>query len=161
MKQTLEYAQSGGRQRPISDVRLGVPFWTLHGWHRRSHTRFQSIGSDATGLKLQYTRIYTGPCSVQIEGAACWAKIAAETHLPPAPAPDCAAGYLRAKQELATARCETAHHKNAACIKQEIDRMQADDASPSVIGYDVDALIQPPQKSIQPVAGPIACWPAD
>jgi hypothetical protein len=127
----------------------------------RDRDRFQSIAGDTPGLRLRYTRVYTGPCSVQTEGAACWARIAAETHLPPATPPDCAAGYLRAKQELATARCEIAHRKDDACIRREIDGMKADDASPSVIGYDVDVLIQPPQTSIQPAGGPVACWPAD
>jgi hypothetical protein len=123
--------------------------------------RFESIASDASGLRLRYTRVYTGPCSVQTEGVACWARIADATHLPAAPPPDCAAGYLQAKQELATARCEIAHHKNAACVKQEIDGMQADDASPSVIGYAADVLIGPSQTSIRPAGGPVACWPAD
>ena len=127
----------------------------------RDHLRFQSIAGDAAGLRLRYTRVYTGPCSVQSEGAACWARIAAETHLLPAPAPDCAAGYLRAKQDLATERCKIEHPKDAGCVKQEMQRMQADDASPSVIGYDVDALIQPTQKSIQPSGGAVTCWPAD
>ena len=123
--------------------------------------RLQSIAGDAAGLRLCYTRVYTGPCSVQTEGVACWARIAAATHLPPETPPDCAAGYLRAKQELASARCETAHHKTAACIRHEIDGMKADDASPSVIGYDVDVTIQPPRTSLQPAGGPVACWPAD
>jgi hypothetical protein len=125
------------------------------------HVRFQSIAGEAGGLRLRYTRAYTGPCSVQTEGAACWARIADATHLPSTPSPDCAAGYLRAKQELAAGRCEIAHQKNAACIKQEIDHMQADDASPSVIGYDADVLIQPARTSIQPAGGSVACWPAD
>jgi hypothetical protein len=123
--------------------------------------RFQSIAGDAAGLRLRYTRVYTAPCSVQTEGAACWTRIVAATHLPPAAPPDCAAGYLRAKQELASARCEIAHRKTAACIKQEIDGMKADDASPSVIGYDADVTVQPPQTSIQPAGGPVICWPAD
>ena len=46
-------------------------------------------------------------------------------------------------------------------IQREIDGMKADDASPSVIGYDVEVLIQPPQTSIRPAGGPVACWPAD
>jgi hypothetical protein len=123
--------------------------------------RFQSIAGDAAGLRLRYTRVYTAPCSAQTEGAACWARIAAATHLAPETPPDCAAGYQRAKQELASARCEIAHHKTAACIKQEIDGMTADDATPSVIGYDADVEIRPPQTSIQPAGGPVACWPAD
>lgn len=125
------------------------------------HVRFQSIAGEAGGLRLRYTRVYTAPCSVQTGGAACWARIADATHLPSTPSPDCAAGYLRAKQELAAARCEIAHRKTAACIKQEIDGMQADGASPSVIGYDADVLIRPAQTSIQPAGGPVACWPAD
>jgi hypothetical protein len=39
--------------------------------------------------------------------------------------------------------------------------MKADDASPSVIGYNADVQVQPPQTSIQPSGGPVACWPAD
>ena len=46
----------------------------------RDHILFQSIAGDAAGVRLRYTRVYTAPCSVQAEGAACWARIAAETH---------------------------------------------------------------------------------
>ncbi len=127
----------------------------------RDHVRFLSVAVDATGVRLRYTRVYTAPCSVPTEGAACWARIAAATHLPTTPPPDCAAGYLRAKQQLAKARCEIDHRSNAACIRQEIDRMKADDASPSVIGYDADVQVQPSQTSIQPAGGPVVCWPAD
>jgi hypothetical protein len=152
-------------------VNGGLGFAVLHGADVTSlfqdsvkfehdQLRFQSIAEDANGLKLHYTRVYTGPCSVQTEGA-CWTRIATATHLPAAQPPDCAAGYLRAKQDLAAARCEIAHHKNAVCIRQEMDRMQSDDASPSVIGYDVDVTIAPPQTSIQPANGPLVCWPAD
>jgi hypothetical protein len=112
-------------------------------------------------VRLRYTRVYTAPCSVPTEGAACWARIAAATHLPTTPPPDCAAGYLRAKQQLAKARCEIDHRSNAACISHEIDGMKADDASPSVIGYNADVQVQPPQTSIQPSGGTVACWPAD
>jgi hypothetical protein len=123
--------------------------------------QFQSIAGDAAGIRLHYTRVYTAPCSVQTEGAACWARIAAATDLPAGAPPDCAAGYLRAKRELASARCQIAHRQTAACIKQEIDGMKADDASPSVIGYNADATIQPLRTSIQPASGPVLCWPAD
>jgi hypothetical protein len=98
---------------------------------------------------------------VQTDGATCWTKIAASTQLPPVPAPDCTAGYLLAKQELAAARCEIAHQKRAPCIRQEIDGMRSDDASPSVIGYEVEVAVQPPRKTVQPAGGPVSCWPAD
>lgn len=123
--------------------------------------RFRSIVVDGTGLRLRYARVYSGHCSVQTEGAACWARIAAEAHLPASPAPDCAAGYLRAKQELAAARCEIAHRKDAACVKEEMQGMQADGASPSVIGYDVEVVLQPPRQAIGPAGGAVSCWPAD
>jgi hypothetical protein len=130
---------------------------------RFEHDRmlFQSIAGDAAGVRLRYTRVYTAPCSVQTEGTACWERIAAETRLPRTPPPDCAAGYLRSKQELAEARCEINHRGNAACIRQEIDRMTTDDASPSVIGYDAEVQIRPPRTSIEPAGGAVSCWPAD
>ncbi len=125
------------------------------------HVRFQSISADGAGLRMLYTRVYAAPCSVLTEGNACWLRIAEETHLAPGSPPDCAAGYLRAKQELATARCEIAHRSNPACVKREMEGMKSDDASPSVIGYDVNVTITPPQASIQPAGGPVSCWPAD
>lgn len=123
--------------------------------------RWQSIAADGDGLRLRYTRVYTAACSVPTDGTACWERIAADTHVPPAPSADCAAGYRQAKQELATARCDIAHRKNAACIRQEMGRMQADDASPSVLGYDVEVLLRPGQTTMRPAGGSLACWPAD
>jgi hypothetical protein len=127
----------------------------------QGRVHFQSIESDASGLRLRYTRVYTGACSVQTDGTSCWTRIVNQVHLPAATPPDCAAGYLKAKQELAKARCEAAHRNNAACIEQEVDGMKSDDSSPSVIGYDADVTVLPPQTSIQPASGPVACWPAD
>jgi hypothetical protein len=99
---------------------------------------------------------------MQTDGAACWPQIAAASHVPPTPAPDCSAGYLRAKQEMAAARCEVQKRKNnSACLKAEMDRQAADDASPSVIDYVVDVSLQPPNQTIAPVGGVLACRPAD
>jgi hypothetical protein len=125
-------------------------------------TLFQSVAVDGTGLRMRYTRVFSGKCSVQTEGAACWARIAAAAHLPEAPAPDCAAGYLRSKQEMAAARCEIQPPKNhAACLKAEMDRQTADDASPSVIDHVVDVSLRPPNQTIAPVGGALSCRPAD
>jgi hypothetical protein len=126
----------------------------------RNH--FQSVTVDGGGLRLRYTRVYSAKCSVQIDGTACWTQIAAATHLPAAPAPDCAAGYLHAKQAMAAARCEIQSRKsNAACLKTEMDRQAADDASPSVIDYVVDVSLQPLAQTVTPVGNAISCRPAD
>jgi hypothetical protein len=128
----------------------------------RDRTLFQSVAIDGTGLRMRYTRVFSGKCSVQTEGAACWARIAAAAHLPEAPAPDCAAGYLRSKQEMAAARCEAlSRKKNPACLKAEMERQAGDEASPSVIDHLVDVSLRPPNQTIAPVGGALSCRPAD
>jgi hypothetical protein len=123
---------------------------------------FDSVGIDGSGLKLRYTRVYSGKCSVQTDGAACWTQVATAAEIPVTPAPDCAAGYLRSKQVMAAARCEIQSRKtNAACLKAEMERQAADDAAPSVIDYIVDVSLQPPGQSITPVGGALLCRPAD
>jgi hypothetical protein len=120
------------------------------------------VSVEGERLHLRYTRLYAAPCSVPADGATCWARIVAETHVPPAPAPDCASGYLRAKQELAAGRCEAQSHKgDAACMREEMEGMADWDASPSVIGYGVDVVVGPggPQVAATGAAG--SCWPAD
>jgi hypothetical protein len=125
-------------------------------------TQFQSVAVDGAGLKLRYTRVFSSKCSVQTDGAPCWPQIAAAAHVSPTPVPDCAAGYLRSKQEMAAARCEAQKRKNnPACLKAEMERQAADDASPSVIDYVVDVSLQPPNQTISPVGGILSCRPAD
>jgi hypothetical protein len=128
--------------------------------HDRVGLRAISVEGDR--LRLRYTRLFAAPCSVQADGATCWARIVAETHVPPLPAPDCAAGYLRARRELAAGRCEAQSHQgDAACLSEELAGMADWDASPSVIGYDVDVVVGPggPQRVAMGAAG--SCWPAD
>jgi hypothetical protein len=57
--------------------------------HDRVGLRAVSVEGDR--LRLRYTRLFAAPCSVQADGATCWARIVAETHVPASPAPDCAA----------------------------------------------------------------------
>jgi len=128
--------------------------------HDRVGLRAISVEGDR--LRLRYTRLHAAPCSVQTGGATCWARIVAETHVPSSPAPDCAAGYLRAKRELAAGRCEAQSHRgDAACLSKELQGMADWDASPSIIGYDVDVVVGPggPQMTATGAAG--SCWPAD
>jgi hypothetical protein len=128
------------------------------------HDRIQlrSISDDGAHLQLHYTRLYVAPCSVQTDGASCWTRIVADTHLPATPLPDCAAGYLRARQELAAGRCEAQSHPgDATCLAHEMQLLADDDKTPSVIGYDVNVVLQPsgPQMTTTNAAG--SCWPAD
>lgn len=127
----------------------------------RDGTRFQAIAAEGASLRLRYSRTYTGACSVPTDGDACWHRLAAETHLPPSPAPDCAAGYQAVKQDLAVARCEIAQRKDAACVTDEMAHMTDWDESPSVIGYDVEVVLNGTQKAMTPVGGPVTCRPAD
>lgn len=128
------------------------------------HDRIQlrAISVEGDRLHLRYARLYAAPCSVQTGGASCWARIVADSHVPPTPAPDCAAGYLRAKRELAAGRCEAQSHRgDAACISKELQGMADWDSAPSVIGYDVDVVVQSsgPQMTATGAAG--SCWPSD
>jgi hypothetical protein len=128
--------------------------------HDRVGLRAVSVEGDR--LRLRYTRLFAAPCSVQTDRATCWARIVTETHVPPAPVPDCAAGYLRAKRELAAGRCEAqSHGGDAACLSEELAGMADWDTSPSVIGYDVEVVVGPggPQRTAMGAAG--SCWPAD
>jgi hypothetical protein len=124
--------------------------------------RLRAISTAAADLHLSYTRLYAAPCSVPTDGAACWIRIVAATHVPATPALDCAAGYLRAKRELAAGRCEAQSHQgDAACLHKEMQLLADWDTAPSVVGYDVDVVLQPsgPQVTATSAAG--SCWPAD
>lgn len=124
--------------------------------------QFQAASVDAGRLRLRYTRLFAAPCSVPTDGAACWARIVAATHVPATPAPDCAAGYLRTKRDLAAGRCEAQSHPgDAACLRREMQLLADWDTSPSVVGYDVDVVLQPTGTQITAAGAAKSCWPAD
>jgi len=124
--------------------------------------RLRAISADAAGLHLSYTRLYAAPCSVPADGAGCWARIVADTHVPATPAPDCAAGYLRAKQALAAGRCEAQSHQgDAACLRKEMQLLADWDTSPSIVGYDVDVVLQPSGAQMTAASAAHSCWPSD
>ena len=128
--------------------------------HGRIQLRAVSIEGDR--LRLHYTRLYGAPCSVQTGGATCWARIVADIHVPPTPAPDCAAGYLRAKRELAAGRCEAQSRRgDAACLRNEMQGVADWDTAPSVIGYAVDVVLQPSGPQVTATGAASSCWPAD
>jgi hypothetical protein len=124
--------------------------------------QFRAVSVESDGLHLRYTRLYAAQCSVQTDGTACWARIVAATHVPATPAPDCAAGYLHAKRELAAGRCEAQSRRgDAACLSKEMQGVADWDASPSVIGYGVDVVVGSAGPQVTATGAADSCWPAD
>jgi opacity protein-like surface antigen len=123
----------------------------------------QSVALDGAALTLRYKRSFSADCSAPHDGAACWSKIAAATGLEAASPPDCAAGYLKAKNELAKGRCEAQGKADAACLPAAIKEIEAQrwDEAPSVVVYDAQAVLQSGQSTIKPLGGERACHPSD
>jgi hypothetical protein len=116
------------------------------------------------GIKLRYKRAFSGTCSIPAAGVGCWAEILQKMPgVKAEPIPDCAAGYLKAKSEMARGRCEAQNEKGETCLQKEMKLLdeQKWDTSPSVIGYDVEARIKASQPSVTATGGELSCWPAD
>jgi hypothetical protein len=123
----------------------------------------QSAVADGTTLTLRYKRSFAGDCSVPHDGAACWTKIAGALGLPADAPPDCASGYLKAKNELAKGRCEAQSKCDAGCLAgalKEIDAQHWDQA-PSVLVYDAETIVRAGQATTTPLGGERACHPSD
>ena len=115
------------------------------------------------GIRLRYRRALLGPCSIVSGGAACWPQFVQTAAVPAEPMPDCAAGYLKAKTEMARGRCEAQNDKTPGCFESqmaELDRQRWDEA-PSVLAYDVEAEIGHSRQNLTPVGGERSCWPSD
>lgn len=116
------------------------------------------------GIKLGYKRAFSGGCSIPAAGTSCWSEIVQQMPgVKPEPVPDCAAGYLKAKSEMARGRCEAQQDKGETCFGKEMKLLdeQQWDKSPSVIGYDVEAQIKGSQNSVAAIGDQLSCWPAD
>jgi len=123
----------------------------------------KSIALEGKLLTLRYARSYSGDCSVPHDGAGCWSKIAVATGVRAAPQPDCAAGYLKAKNEMAKGRCAAEKKSGPACLAsaiKELDRQRWNEA-PSVVVYDAETVLRPDGASTKPVAPVRACHPSD
>src|SRR5437764_4626435 len=123
----------------------------------------KSVVLGGTALTLRYARSYSGECSVPHDGAACWSKIAAATGETGAKQPDCAAGYLKAKNDLAKGRCEADRKSGPGCMAaalKQIERQRWDEA-PTVIVYDAETVLRPEGASTRPLGAPLACHPSD
>jgi hypothetical protein len=124
---------------------------------------FESLTLAGSTMTMRYKRSVEGSCSVPHDGASCWSKIAAATGLPESKAPDCAAGYLKAKTEMAKGHCEAAKKSDKACIAAALKELDAQrwDEAPTVVVYAAETSIGPDAPSIKPVGPALACQPSD
>jgi hypothetical protein len=123
----------------------------------------KSVTLDGRVLALRYARSYSSECSVPRDGAGCWSKIAVATGQTAAKQPDCAAGYLKAKNEMAKGRCEAEKKTSTACLAaalKELDRQRWNEA-PSVVVYDAEMVLRPDGASTKPLAPVRTCHPSD
>ena len=123
----------------------------------------KSVTVSGNGLTIRYARSYSGECSVPHDGASCWTKIAAATGETGAKQPDCAAGYLKAKNEMAKGRCEADRKPGPACMAaalKELDRQRWNEA-PTVIVYDAETSLTSGGATTRPLSAPSACHPSD
>ena len=123
----------------------------------------KSVTLSGDTLTIRYARSFSGECSIPHEGASCWSKIAAAAGQASAKQPDCAAGYLKAKNEMAKGRCEADKKAGPACMAaalKELDRQKWDEA-PSVIVYDAETVLGPSGATTRPLGAPTACHPSD
>ena len=120
-----------------------------------------TLAGDA--LTLRYARSYSAECSVPHDGANCWSKIATATGETSAKQPDCDAGYLKAKNEMAKGRCEANNKAGPACMTaalKELDRQRWNEA-PTVIVYDAETVLKGGSATTRPLGAPTACHPSD
>ena len=123
----------------------------------------RSVALEGKVLTVRYARSYSADCSVPHDGTGCWTKIAGATGHTGSKQPDCAAGYLKAKNEMAKGRCEADKKSGAACLAsalKELDRQRWDEA-PSVVVYDAETVLRPEGVSTKPLAGVRTCHPSD
>jgi hypothetical protein len=124
-------------------------------------SKFSTIAVDGDTLRLGYTRAVAGSCSVVIDGAECWTKIAASAGLS-GNVPDCAAGYRDASQKFADSVCSDRRGDKKACLAEQMSRRAEWDKSPSVIAFAATAMLGPGDRAtISPAGGPVQCWPSD
>ncbi|HKF70347.1 MAG TPA: hypothetical protein VKB68_01255 [Stellaceae bacterium] len=123
----------------------------------------KSVALNGSALIIRYARSYSGDCSVPHDGATCWTKIATAAAMGAAPQPDCAAGYLKAKNDMAKGRCQADKKPGPACIAaalRELDKQRWNEA-PSVIVYDAETVLKTEGATVRPVGPVRACHPSD
>lgn len=122
-----------------------------------------SLALNGPALTMRYQRSFAGPCSVPHAGPSCWAKIAAATGVNASSPPDCAAGYLKAKNEMAKGRCEADKNSAPACLASALKELDAQrwDEAPSVILYEAQTILSAGHATTTSLGAALACHPSD
>ena len=114
-------------------------------------------------LTVKYQRNAAASCSVVKDGASCWTKAVAETGVPATPAPDCTAGYLKAKNAMAKGRCDADRTPTQACIDKtlkELDAQRWNEAA-SVIVFEAQTVIAGGKPTTTAMGPALSCHPSD
>jgi hypothetical protein len=124
---------------------------------------FREASIDGRTLTLRYKRSFSGDCSVVKGAVPCWSKIATATGVAAAPPPDCAAGYAKAKREMAKGRCDADRDHTPACISRELRTLDAQrwDEAPSVIVYEARTVIEAGHATTTALGPAESCHPSD
>jgi hypothetical protein len=112
-------------------------------------------------MTVRYAKLHSADCSVIAKGNDCIAAIAAATGAPPIPIEACRTGYTDLKRTRAHAWCEAHNRNNAPCIDEQLGKLTALDASPSVIALPVELTLREDEATERPLGPPGACTPAD
>jgi len=114
-------------------------------------------------LRLRYQRVFTGNCSVLSTGETCPDSIVHDTGVAVASLSICGRGYQAAKQAMASGRCAARGVHQASCVTDELAKLEAQkwDQAPSVIVYEVEAVLNGGTVAITPRSDALACHPSD
>jgi hypothetical protein len=123
----------------------------------------ESIDTAQGRLKLRYQRVFASKCSAVTEGAACRDTIAGQTGVSVESLLPCAGSYEAAKREMAKTRCESERTGYGLCMEKELKVLDGQhwEATPTVIVYEVEAVLGGKQPVIKPLGNVLVCRPAD
>lgn len=121
-----------------------------------------SFSTDATGATvLHFEAMHAGACSVELKGSACAVRIGHEVGIP---APDvalCHHGYEAAKRPEAQRWCAAHEPRARNCLAKRIAGMADDDASPSVVTFQMEVVLGPAGAAARATSPAFVCWPAE
>ncbi len=103
---------------------------------------FRSIVLSGDGMTMRYRRVFKSSCSLYADPKECWRKIVAVTLLADASKPDCNSAY---EKEM----------KRTPKFAKEIP------ATPTIIGYNVEARYAGGKLRFTPQGGRVECWLED
>lgn len=106
------------------------------------HEMFKTIALDSLGLKLEYTRVFSGQCDVIHKTASCINKISKATGVAKDFLKSCRESYETGLINLANNNCKFASPSEPNCPAIEKAKLKAQaQAQETVITYDVETTI--------------------